>query len=458
MEMMIPGMAATPVPSPIATVQTGSKGQGDSAGFQQALIQQIAGQPSGEAAVEQPISLVAAVAGLAAIASGETNAHAPALEDLMAAIDGLIDQLDESGEEKEELSEQKLGELEATLESLNALLALLGAPVVKLQPQSVRPNADDAQRIGLMEASAQIKSSLQDALLQLQATLQQGTLKQVQGQTPLALIGEQLKAIAAKLEGAAPQEKVGAMDSKANVPDWLNVLPANAKDAQTHLQRLTNQSAHPAFIQALTEQNTLIAEVAALQEGGANAADSGTPTQLPLMNADNVRDFGSLLTKSTSPSAFVLAEEFADTMEGLIVQKFDVRSLNGATEAKLILFPEHLGQVDVKISMQNGLLTAVFQADTAMAKDMLENQMAQLRAALQAQGLNVEKLEVTQSSTAAQLTNQQFGSGQQGGQPSDERQGLRDGDFVSDNAFETEIAEQAAIQGLGYGRAINETA
>jgi flagellar hook-length control protein FliK len=84
--------------------------------------------------------------------------------------------------------------------------------------------------------------------------------------------------------------------------------------------------------------------------------------------------------------------------------------------------------------------------------------MAQLRAALQAQGLNVEKLEVTQSSTAAQLTNQQFGSGQQGGQPSDERQGLRDGDFVSDNAFETEIAEQAAIQGLGYGRAINETA
>jgi flagellar hook-length control protein FliK len=457
MEMMIPGMAATPVQTPVATVQAGSKGQGDGAAFRQALVQQIAGQPSGETATEQPSSLIAAVAGHALIGS-DANAQAPTLEDLMAAIDGLINQLDETGEEEGDLSQQKLDELEAALESLNALLALLGVPVVKPQSQFVEASHADVQPIGLLEASTQARSSLQDALLQLQATLQQGTMKQVQGQAPLALIGEQLRAIAAKLEGTAPQEKLSAADSKGNVPDWLTALPAGAKDAQAHLQRLSQHSPHPAFIQAMTEQKTLFAEVTSLQEGTANAADSGTPVQLPIVNADNVRDFVSLLTKSTSPSAFVLADEFADTMEGLIVQKFDIRSLNGATEAKLILFPEQLGQVDVKISMQNGLLTAVFQADTAMAKDMLENQMAQLRAALQAQGLNVEKLEVTQSSTTAQLTNQHFGNGQQGGQQSGERQGFRDGELVTDNAFETEMAEQAAIQGLGYGRAINETA
>lgn len=456
MEMMIPGMTASPAQTAVTAAQAGSRGQGDSAVFQQTLVQQIAGQPSSEGAAEQPASLVALISGLTSIARGETNAQATTMEDLMAAIDGLIDQLDESGNSEGDLIDQQLDELEAALEGLNALLALLGAPIIKQPVQALQQAAN--QESGLQEVSVELKSSLQDALLQLQSTLQQGPLKQVHGYAPLALIDEQLKAIAARLEGAAPQEKQSTATSNNDTPDWLIAMPVGAKNAQTHLQRLSQQSVHPAFIQALTDQTSSLADNASLQQGAANASETGAVTQLPLINAENAREFATLLTKSASPSAFVLAEEFADTMEGLIVQKFDIRSLGGATEAKLMLFPEHLGQVDVKISMQNGVLTAVFQADNAMAKDMLENQMAQLRAALQAQGLNVEKLEVTQGSPAAQLSNGQFGNGQQGGQQPGNRQGLKDGEIVTDHAFESDMAEQAAIQGLGYGRAINETA
>lgn len=456
MEMMIAAMTASQASTTVAAAQAGSKGQGDNAAFQQTLVQHIAGQPGGDGAAEQPASPVALISGLTSIASSGTNAEAATLEDLMAAIDGLIDQLDESGDSGDKSSEQELDEMEAALEGLNALLALLGAPTIKQPTPDLQQTAN--REHGLLEASVQVKSVLQDALLQLQSTLQQGPLKQVHGYAPLALIGEQLKAIAARLEGAAPQEKQGTSASNADTPDWLIALPAGAKNAQSHLQRLSQQSTHPAFIQAMTEQTASMAENVLVKEGAANAAETGTPTQLPLMNAENAKEFATLLTKSASPSAFVLAEEFADTMEGLIVQKFDIRSIGGATEAKLMLFPEHLGQVDVKISMQNGLLTAVFQADNAMAKDMLENQMSQLRAALQAQGLNVDKLEVTQGSPTSQLSNGQFGNGQQGGQQPGDRQGGRDGEFVTDNAFESEMAEQAAIQGLGFGRSINETA
>jgi flagellar hook-length control protein FliK len=140
-------------------------------------------------------------------------------------------------------------------------------------------------------------------------------------------------------------------------------------------------------------------------------------------------------------------------MTGLIVQKFDLTTLNGVSEAKLMLFPEHLGQVDVKITMQNGLLTAIFQTDTAMAKDMLDNQMAQLRLALQSQGLNVDKLEVSQGQSASQLAGQHQGqSGQQ--QHSSRNSSAGDNGSIDTN-FEAEIVEQAAAQGLGYGRAIN---
>lgn len=62
--------------------------------------------------------------------------------------------------------------------------------------------------------------------------------------------------------------------------------------------------------------------------------------------------------------------------------------------------------------MQNGHLVAQFMTEHSGAKDMLEQQMNQLRAALQSQGLQVEKLEVTQNNTPLNS-----GWGQEGRQP-----------------------------------------
>ncbi|WP_046228038.1 flagellar hook-length control protein FliK [Paenibacillus dauci] len=102
---------------------------------------------------------------------------------------------------------------------------------------------------------------------------------------------------------------------------------------------------------------------------------------------------------TTAPPPTMNAQNFSQEMGKFIVSKFDVQQLNGVSEAKIILNPEHLGQVDVKITIQDGQLMAQFITEKHGAKDMLEQQMAQLRSALQAQGLQVEKLEVTQSSS-----------------------------------------------------------
>ncbi|ULO09705.1 flagellar hook-length control protein FliK [Paenibacillus sp. 19GGS1-52] len=105
-------------------------------------------------------------------------------------------------------------------------------------------------------------------------------------------------------------------------------------------------------------------------------------------------------------------QRFVQEMTGLITGKLGIVNKGGIAEATISLFPENLGQVDVKITMQNGNLVAQFLTQNSTTKDMLDQQMTQLRTALQSQGLQVEKLEVTQNNTPLQS---QFG--QEGRQP-----------------------------------------
>lgn len=124
-----------------------------------------------------------------------------------------------------------------------------------------------------------------------------------------------------------------------------------------------------------------------------------------------LRDNGIVALKPAAPPS-VPVEQFAKQMSGFVVSKMDIIKLQGVSEAKISLYPQHLGQVDVKIMIQNGQLTAQFMTEHAMAKDFLEQQMSQLRVALQTQGLQVEKLEVTQS---ASLTSHMSQEGRQPG-------------------------------------------
>lgn len=99
---------------------------------------------------------------------------------------------------------------------------------------------------------------------------------------------------------------------------------------------------------------------------------------------------------SASGTATVSAQNLAQDLSQFITKNMKFTLQNGISEAKISLMPAHLGQVDVNISIQNGQLVAHFIAETLVGKDLLDSQLSQLRAALQNQGLQVDKLEVTQ--------------------------------------------------------------
>ncbi|KRF31924.1 flagellar hook-length control protein FliK [Paenibacillus sp. Soil787] len=93
----------------------------------------------------------------------------------------------------------------------------------------------------------------------------------------------------------------------------------------------------------------------------------------------------------------ISAANFTEEMTEHVLKNMKITMAGGFSEAKLSLFPKNLGHIDVRISMQDGQLVAQFAADSLAGKQMLESQLPQLRQALQTQGLQVEKLEVTQN-------------------------------------------------------------
>jgi flagellar hook-length control protein FliK len=61
------------------------------------------------------------------------------------------------------------------------------------------------------------------------------------------------------------------------------------------------------------------------------------------------------------------------------------------------LDPPELGAVNVRVEMRDGVMTAAFETTTDQATKLLSHSLGDLKSALEAQGVNVEKLHVRQS-------------------------------------------------------------
>ncbi len=95
----------------------------------------------------------------------------------------------------------------------------------------------------------------------------------------------------------------------------------------------------------------------------------------------------------------VPVRQLAEQLGAFLVKKLTLHRQDGVTEARITLHPEHLGHVDIRLTVRDGQLTAQFLTQNGMAKELLETQMAQLRTALQGHGLQVERMEVVQQTT-----------------------------------------------------------
>lgn len=80
-----------------------------------------------------------------------------------------------------------------------------------------------------------------------------------------------------------------------------------------------------------------------------------------------------------------------------IINKAQISQNQGITRLMIKLYPENLGTLRVELVQQNGILTARMLASTAAGREMIDNQLHQLKQAFVQQGLQVERIDVGQT-------------------------------------------------------------
>lgn len=365
----------------------------------------------------------------------------------------LVKQMRYSDKDAAELAPAEEAQYEEVMEQIQALLIAMGmmsqAQTGSSGLATQSPNAADAY--GQLVTEALETDRHQAVLKAVAALLDQGD--PATRQWFRSVVEPQLTKLQELL--SRPIQVAPSQDT-SEVPleqksQQASLQPTSVIHAGSHLQRL-NQWSAPAAALAASQ-----AEAAPAEEQTELTAKTDNGHAITATLQDQVRWQPHQLRPLVAQP--VPVAQFADTMSGMVMKQFDVTTVNGISEARISLFPEHLGQVDVKITIVGGQLTAMFTAENGMARELLENSMHQLRGALQQQGLQVERLQVTQSDQPQQQTFQeqrQPGSGQQ--HASSEQQHKSPRASAAEDSFEEELSHEAIRQELDYGSGINVTA
>lgn len=152
--------------------------------------------------------------------------------------------------------------------------------------------------------------------------------------------------------------------------------------------------------------------------------NTGSNGAMLMVNHPSQKQDGMVLSDMQPLPSTLSISEFAPEVSEWIGRYMKITNgQSGGTEATVSLYPEHLGHIEIKITSQDGQVSAQIATSTSMAKETLEGQVQHLKQVLQEQGILVQKLDIIQQPQKAIDINQagmSFFS--QGGSSSSDRQ------------------------------------
>ncbi|MCM3175294.1 MULTISPECIES: flagellar hook-length control protein FliK [unclassified Paenibacillus] len=367
-----------------------------------------------------------------ALASSEEDEQS-SLTDILNSLFSDLEPLDEAIEQDPSL----LAELQILIQQMYAQITDGTEQESGTTDTDVAPEALKAvPAINLTEHPTVARFVLQDALTQMATNLvnPDGTLNKNTSE---------FKNLLQNLQNHLQNSGVDLSSSKgwADLKSIVDTLVA-IKDQNVQVTQASTG-------QALNKQDAVISQLliaSAAGKGTQATMETGTNSSVTAstdveLDHSTVITAGELSMRTSGTSAAKPAEpvmqasQFAKEMTQFVVNKLDIVQKNGFSEATISLRPEHLGKLDVQITLQNGQLVARFMTEHTMARDMLEQQMMQLRSSLQAQGIQVERLEVTQNSSLGSQMYQD--GGRQPGSNSQQQRRSREREEQSDDAITT---------------------
>ena len=452
MGMTVQGMSAASTASVSASSGKTSASSTNSAGaasgaaaiFGQSL-QQLMGAAAGAGGTgsETPANpLLAALQQLIAAAGqiseegsqsgeGEAKQLDAKLDDLLQQLDALDQQLDEHPElmsmlqgwiqQAQALLNPQSGDAGEENQS-SSIDALASNPAtLKFAVQDTVVQLIDMQKSG--QATPDMKALAQQALAALQQTVEESG-KDSKGAANTTTAQQSAEVVQVQENGKSVKSDQASDKANAQALDKINV--------QTQV-KAADQTTAQTKSQAQQEGSDTQQSEGKVQETDQDIKPQGTITAGELA----LRANGTTPAKPTEP---VPMQRVPQEVAKLAVDRLEILRKEGFTEAKISLTPDHLGKVDIRLTMHAGQLVAHFVTEHAMAKDMLEQQMVQLRGTLQGQGITVERIEVTQSSSL-QSQMDQNGSQAGGGQQQDRRSRSRE-DANDDARLTAELGEE----------------
>ncbi|MFM9277315.1 flagellar hook-length control protein FliK [Paenibacillus jiagnxiensis] len=378
-------------------------------GFNQALVQVMGAEQNAAVAPDLAISPLQMLAGNG---GGLEEGAGKELLDILPDLIQDPDQLDDL--------------LESNPELLSALQAWLAE--VQQFLNGTKGSSDGSSDIGttagLAENPATIRFALQDSLAQL--------LDASAADKDKAQVTKLLQSLQSVIDPTQTSKNGAAQSLAADASDSVPLFQQKIQQAGQQ----TGQSGDGGNGNAQAGQ----ANDAAVS-GPADTASDNFP-----VNTVTTAGQLTLQNNGTAPALHerpvVHMRHFAKEMTEFVVQKLDIIKQNGMSEATIMLRPEHLGQLEVKLSMSNGQLVAQFMTEHGGAKDLLEQQMSHLRASLHNQGIQVNKVEVTHNESLSSHLYQQ-GQGSGANQQQQERRSRTRGKEDNEDALKAaEMAEE----------------
>lgn len=401
------------------------------------------------------------------------------VEETDVTIEAWASQMLEWVKANPELAEQALAQNDHMMAWINQAIPVL----TELSNQtSVQPSS------ALQQLLAQIKHLESEKLTPqaLQSMLNQWakTQEQLPQMNELQMLTQQLKsAIHKDVEVTVHQllqSKNASLGDQQRVmlTDLLNRLGFNVEGKTTENSAMPLQqrpSGEPVIsnptrmtaLEMLQSKSTFYSTIQAVTQGSDAAATDTEmkPVQMLTQEGINVSTgetqksmVDAQMVKSAAPQ--VPVQQFAQQFSEMLLKSLQFKQmLNGVSEAKISLIPQHLGQVDVRITMQNGQMVAQFVAETMIGKEALDSQLNQLRATLQSQGIQVEKLEVTHHSASESMMFQEHRQKQQSFNQSNggQQKSSQDHQLTLED-FMLEFEEGLDGQSLVYGGSFHATA
>jgi len=294
-------------------------------------------------------------------------------------------------------------------------------PLSELLDRLIRALDADADQPYLAAVAKQATMTIAQAVVALEA-IEAGSIpgvsasggsKSTNGAEPVA-----------KANGVATSE-VTSILSKTNGTVETTSPKSEAPNANARWSHLTAMQAKTALVRVTGAESMQATSTVAVEAGAMSAETASNETNVSLTSnlSDAIKTAQTEAAKGTEATPRMPLTEAAEKLnEWVLKQSATGGSLKAETVLKLM--PEHLGQVEVKLTMTNGQLTAAITTESAMAKEALESNLATLRSSLQSQGVTVERLVVSQQQPSG-FQSGMFQEGRQQRQPAG-RDGARE--------------------------------